>query len=186
MAVGMGQSAAQNPNASVGGQGGLGLNHWDPIGNWITSKGGDPYNLYGHKDNPGALFFPSSDPNSLNGGAGMGMPAPSGNIHPFLYDPSSFVKRPMGGGFYNDMAAGLAGPMYDTRLMKRPVPMGGQHGPAPGDIESTPGMYGGLEPGFDRNDIHARIAGAKGAKGGSTQPYMPMMKKLPNNDRGRT
>lgn len=66
---GAGRSAAANPNASVGGSGGLGLNNIDPIGNWITSKGGDPLNLYGHKDNPGALLFPGQ-------AAGSGPPPP--------------------------------------------------------------------------------------------------------------
>jgi len=110
MAVGMGQQAAQNPNASIGGQGGLGLDKIDPIGKWIVGKGGDPYNLYGEKDNPGALFFPSStgtgnlNTTLPNLGASTLMPRLPGG---------SFQAPQLTGGKFNQMAQSGAGPLFN-------------------------------------------------------------------------
>lgn len=76
-----GKGAAANPNLSMGGSGGLGLNNIDPVGNWITSIGGDPLNLYGNKNNPGALFFPGPSGSSANAGSGgpVQLPMTGGN-----------------------------------------------------------------------------------------------------------
>lgn len=110
MAVGMGQSAAQNPNQSIGGQGGLGLDKIDPIGKFIVGKVGDPYNLYGEKNNPNALFFPGSSaagsgPTTLpNLGAASMMPhAPGG----------SFMPVNTSGGQFNAMANQSAGGLFN-------------------------------------------------------------------------
>lgn len=52
------------------------------------------------------------------------LPLLPGNYMPFLYSPSSFAARPMGGGYYNNMAARMAGPLYVPRLLSyAPPPM---------------------------------------------------------------
>lgn len=57
-----GRGAAQNPNMGFGGSGEHSLlSSLDPLGNFITGIGGDPLNLYGNKNNPGALLFPGQD-----------------------------------------------------------------------------------------------------------------------------
>lgn len=129
MAVGMGQQGAQNPNASLGGQGGLGLDKIDPLGKFIVGKGGDPYNLYGEKDNPNALFFPSGG--GANGNSAL--PAPSGSINPMFYDPRSFGKRPpLAPGKFNAMASALAGPQYQPQLAGGKGGSAPTQGPSPG------------------------------------------------------
>lgn len=80
MLVALGQGAAKNPNANVGGSWLHDtLNKYDPIGRTIVDYGGDPLNLYGEKNNPGGLIFPSS-PTPTQGGTygGMGAGMPTG------------------------------------------------------------------------------------------------------------
>jgi len=58
--AGVGQQDAKNPGASIGSDWEHNmLARFDPIGKWGVGIGGDPWNLYGEKDNPNALFFPS-------------------------------------------------------------------------------------------------------------------------------
>ncbi len=135
MAVGMGQQAAQNPNASIGGQGGFGLDKVDPIGKWIVGKGGDPYNLYGEKDNPGALFFPSSMPGS------GGVPGALPNLGAQSLIPrapgGAFMPPNLNGGRYNDMAALSAGPLFNPSA--GPGGSGGKGG-SQGSVGQVPPM----------------------------------------------
>jgi hypothetical protein len=183
-AIGMGQADAKNPGASLGGSGEHQLlGQLDPLGKFIVGKGGDPLNLYGEKDNPGALFFPSGS------GDGMGLPTtltPNGPVNPMLYDPNSFApRRPSGPGAFNAMAAELAGPAYQPRRM--PVqapssPVGSGAGMGMGGM--TPPMYGGAEPGMP--DIRALLQQYRSdqpqGKGGVG--FSPMMKRLPTRPIG--
>lgn len=120
MAIGMGQQDAQNPGISFGG----GREHslldvLDPLGNQITKMGGDPLNLYGNKNNPNALFFPSQNPNTQNGGAPAVLPTLPGIGVPQTYDPGSFGGYAnLGAGPYNQMASQMAGPAYNPTLMQ--------------------------------------------------------------------
>lgn len=71
-----GKGAAKNPGLSFGGSGEhSALSNLDPLGNFITGFGGDPLNLYGNKNNPNALLFPSSPQTNA-----QGTPSPLFNI----------------------------------------------------------------------------------------------------------
>lgn len=181
-AVNMGQADAKNPGASVGGSGEHPLlGQLDPLGKFIVGKGGDPWNLYGEKDNPNALFFPSSS------GDASGLPTtltPNGPVNPILYNPNSFAPRtPSAPGAFNAMAAQLAGPVYQPQRM----PIGGTVKPGEPSAAMggmTPPMYGGAEPGMP--DIRALLQQYRSeqpqGKGGIA--YAPMMKRLPTRPIG--
>ncbi len=109
--LGLGQQWANNPSLSAPSGVQKAMSSLDPIGNAITKIGGDPLNLYGNKDNPNALLFPTQAATS----AANGLPAPNGPTTPIRYAPDSFVARPMNGGTFNDMAAQLAGPVYSPQ-----------------------------------------------------------------------
>jgi|SRR5579859_4850532 len=116
MAVGMGQQDARNPGINYN-QFASQLSSLDPIGNAITKIGGDPLDLYGNKNNPNALFFPSQDPNAQNGSAPSVLPTLSGAGAPQTYSPSSFGGyAKLGVGPYNQMASQMAGPVYNPTL----------------------------------------------------------------------
>lgn len=119
MAVGIGQQDAQNPNISFGGSTEHSLfSTLDPIGNEITKYGGDPLNLYGNKNNPNALIFPSSNPNAAAGGTPSVLPTLPGIGAPKTYDPNSFGGyASLGSGSYNKLAAQMAGKVYQPTLM---------------------------------------------------------------------
>jgi hypothetical protein len=96
----------------------------------------DPGNIMGKSNSgdiaanfldPGNLFGmnPAADP-TLNGqapnsnAANVTLPRPSGNVHPIMYDPDSFVARqPTAPGQFNAMVAALAGPQYAPRLLQQ-------------------------------------------------------------------
>ena len=106
-----GKGAAQNPNMGFGGSGEHSLlSSLDPIGNWITGIGGDPLNLYGNKNNPGALLFPGQDSTQT----GMGP-----------------VTNPMTGGNPGLMSAyatflrNLGAPPMQQPRQPMPAPVGG-------------------------------------------------------------
>jgi hypothetical protein len=99
----------------------------DPGGWWGINKEG----AMGQPDLSGAAG-PSSLPNL--------------GISPQYYDPNSFVKRPGGGGIYNNMAAQLAGPMYDPRLLPMAKKGTGTQGPVRGPLNA--GGNGGGTVGY--------------------------------------
>ena len=127
MAIGIGQQDAQNPNISFGGSAEHSLfSTLDPIGNEITKYGGDPLNLYGNKNNPNALLFPSSNPNGAAGSTPSVLPTLPGVGAPKIYDPNSFGGyAALGAGPYNKMASQMAGKVYKPTLMN-PVPAAGK------------------------------------------------------------
>jgi hypothetical protein len=105
MGLQLGQQWAQNPNLSYGGSNEHSLfSKLDPIGNAITKIGGDPLNLYGNKDNPNALLFPSGTAGLPNLGASTLMP-----LRPY----GAFQAPQLGGGYFNNMAAQSAGPLFN-------------------------------------------------------------------------
>lgn len=114
--LGVGQQNASNPGVDYGGVSGI-LQKMDPLGNKITEIGGDPLNIYGHKNNPNALLFPS--------GAGTTGSIPS--VLPNLGANTLIPKAPMGrfmpvqggGGAFNNMAAQAAGPLFNPAA--RPI-----------------------------------------------------------------
>jgi hypothetical protein len=127
--LGLGQQWASNPNLNAPAWVQNGLSHLDPLGNAITKIGGDPLNLYGNKNNPNALLFPSG---GANGGAG-GVPGtlPSFNIPPSM-PGGSFMKPNLGGGLFNAMAANGAGPLFVPSAPQRfPVPAANPGGTIP-------------------------------------------------------
>lgn len=96
-----GKAAAQNPNIGFGGSGEHStLSTLDPIGNWITGIGGDPLNLYGNKNNPGALLFPG--PNGTQTGMGPVTGPQTGPNAGLMSAYSNFLRNlgapPMQGG----------------------------------------------------------------------------------------
>lgn len=104
-----GRGAAKNPNLSapswvgnlLGGSGSF--PGADPLGNLITGIGGDPLNLYGNKDNPNALLFPSRSP-MPGGSASGGLPfsiGAQGGYKPQLPTGFSPPRAPMGGKSLN-------------------------------------------------------------------------------------
>ncbi len=105
--MGAGQQNANNPGVDYGGLSGF-LSKMDPIGNKITEIGGDPLNIYGHKNNPNALLFPGGQNPNANG-------VPS--VLPNLGTSSMMPQMPMGsfqqfnggGGPFNQMAANSMG-----------------------------------------------------------------------------
>lgn len=176
MAIGVGQQNAQNPNVGsnfsnpnggmasyAGGKGGSGslgsdFGKVDPLGNAITSIGGDPLNLYGNKNNPNALIFPSGN-GSASGGLPSTLPTLANVGNPKIYDPGSFNGYAyLGGGPFNQMASQLAGPQY------APTPQGAQPGSGKGLPPALAGSGGGTGKG-----------GSIGAGGGAA--YAPLMTK---------
>lgn len=105
MGLSLGQQWAQNPNLSYGGSNEHSLfGKLDPLGNAITKIGGDPLNLYGNKYNPNALLFPSGI---------AGLPDLSGiQLRPY----GAFQAPKLGGGYFNDMAARGAGPLFNPGI----------------------------------------------------------------------
>jgi len=127
MAIEIGQQDAKNPNISYGGSAEHSLfSSLDPLGNQITKLGGDPLNLYGNKNNPNALIFPSSNPNANGNGVPATLPTLPNVGAPQIYKPNSFGGyASLGAGPYNAMASRMAGPQY------RPQLMGGGMAPIP-------------------------------------------------------
>lgn len=115
--LGLGQQWANNPGLSAPSGVQKVMSTLDPVGNAVTKIGGDPLNIYGNKDNPNALLFPTQAATST----ANGLPAPSGPTMPIRYAADSFVSRPMNGGIFNDMAARLAGPVYSPQRVAAPV-----------------------------------------------------------------
>ena len=135
--MGLGQQWSQNPNLGsqfstphnnlsglsghlFGGSGSVGsiVGNADPVGNLITQVGGDPLNIYGNKNNPNALLFPSSNGSSSTSGVPSVLPTLPNVGAPTLYNPSSFGGLAnFGSGKYNQMAAQMAGPQYQPMLM---------------------------------------------------------------------
>ncbi|HEY3645496.1 MAG TPA: hypothetical protein VGM16_09170 [Gammaproteobacteria bacterium] len=108
MGLSLGQQWAQNPNLSYGGNNEHALfGKLDPIGNAITKVGGDPLNLYGNKDNPNALLFPSGMLGLPNLGADTLIP-----LQPY----GAFQAPKLGGGYFNNMAATGAGPLFNPGI----------------------------------------------------------------------
>lgn len=121
MLMAAGKGAAQNPNMGFGGSGEHSLlSSLDPIGNWITGIGGDPLNLYGNKNNPGALLFPGQSPTqtgvgqvtSPGAGPNAGLMSAYSNFlrnlgAPPMQQPRPQAPMPMrgGGGFYGGSGA---------------------------------------------------------------------------------
>lgn len=133
MAASLGQQDAQNPNIGAafsephggvlsyaGGKGGSGslgsdLGKLDPLGNGITQLGGDPLDLYGNKNNPNALFFPSGS--GAHGSVPSVLPTLAGIGAPQRYSPASFGGYAnLGAGPFNAMAAQMAGPVYQPQI----------------------------------------------------------------------
>lgn len=128
-AVGVGQQGANNPGANVGSSWSQNfLDKFDPIGKFGTGLLGDPWNVYGQKNNPNALIFPSST--NANGLGNI----PS--VLPNLGDASMIPKMPggafmplgqtnpiggNGGGPFNDMAAFSAGNMFNPAASPKGV-----------------------------------------------------------------
>lgn len=124
--LGLGQQNANNPGVDYGGLSGI-LSKMDPLGNKITQLGGDPLNLYGHKNNPNALLFPGGQnplgnvPSVLpNLGAQSMMPQmPQGGFMPLGQ------TNPMGGqtpGNFNQMSAQSAGQLFSPIANKGGMP----------------------------------------------------------------
>ena len=136
--LGVGQQNASNPGVDYGGVSGI-LQKMDPLGNKITEIGGDPLNIYGHKNNPNALLFPSGTgttgaiPSVLpNLGANTLIPhAPQGRFMPV---------NTAGGGF-NAMANQGAGPLFNPAAMPAAPAM--VRKPPPGHTASQP-----IDPGM--------------------------------------
>lgn len=132
----LGQQWTQNPNLSFGGSKEHSLfSTLDPIGNAVTKIGGDPLNLYGNKNNPNALLFPSTN----NSGSTSGVPAVLPTLPnvggPKFYDPNSFGPDAyLGSGKFNAMASQMAGPQY------RPMPMTGAPQQKPGQASGAGGV----------------------------------------------
>jgi hypothetical protein len=109
--INLGQGAAQNPGASLGGSGEHSLlAQLDPVGKWIVGRGGDPWNLYGEKSNPTALFFPSG-----NGAPAIPTMLPNlgaASLNPKIYNPGAFAPPALSGGLFNRMTQQMAGPVY--------------------------------------------------------------------------
>lgn len=144
MAVSMGQQDAQNPGINYN-QFASQLSSLDPVGNEITKIGGDPLNLYGNKNNPNALFFPSRNPNTQNGGVPSVLPTLPGVGGPQTYNPGSFGGyAKLGAGPYDQMASQMAGPMYNPQLASSAAPSKGLTAtPAAGKGVAAPATLGG-------------------------------------------
>ena len=87
-----GRGAAQNPNMGFGGSSEHSLlSNLDPIGNFITGIGGDPLNLYGNKNNPGALLFPGQNPTQT--GVGQVTPPMTGGNSGLMSAYANFLRN---------------------------------------------------------------------------------------------
>lgn len=149
--INLGQSAAQNPGANLGGSGEHSLlAQLDPLGKWIVGKGGDPWNLYGEKDNPDALFFPSG-----NGTPAIPTMLPNlgaASLIPKTYSPNAFAPPALSGGSFNRMTQQMAGPVYSGgryipgvspfMAPARPPLGGGKGAPSPGGVGGKGGLPG--------------------------------------------
>jgi hypothetical protein len=161
--IGMGQRDAQNPGINFGNielPGNIGLSsylsHADPLGNEITKLGGDPLNLYGNKNNPNALLFPSSNPNAGGAGVPSVLPTLPGVGAPKTYSPNSFGSYAnLGSGPFNQMASQMAGPMYSPQLMPM-TPVSNSNGRA---VPSVPAMGKGGAGGFAAAPVTLRLGG---------------------------
>jgi len=83
----------------------------DPIGNYITSKGGDPLNIYGNKNNPNAFLFPGNAPGGSGGSGGAsGFSPMQSGMSPQQMAMLAQMQGPQGqnalnGGFNNYLSA---------------------------------------------------------------------------------
>lgn len=148
LGIGAGRSNSANPNGfSAPSWIGSDLSKLDPIGNWITSVGGDPLNLYGNKNNPNALFFPG--PNSQQTGQGTPVPIGSG----FSPDQLSQLSQSYN-TFLSNLGAGNT-PMLPT----------GKAQGTPASGQTTP--MGGTGPGNRLPDLNTlkAIASSQGRGG---------------------
>jgi hypothetical protein len=134
MGLGLGQQWASNPNLSYGGSAEHSLfSTLDPIGNAITKVGGDPLNLYGNKNNPSALLFPSPNASANGSAVPAVLPTLPGLADPMFRGGSFGGYANLGPGSFNAMAAQDAGPVYRSGGVSFPSAVSGQKpGPAYG------------------------------------------------------
>lgn len=128
--LGFGQQNASNPGVDYGGMSGL-LQKLDPLGNKITEIGGDPLNIYGHKNNPNALLFPGGQNPNANG-----VPSILPNLGPQSMIPQmpqgAFQRFNPGIGPYNQMAAqSMGGQMFNPGIRQAPMNAKGAIGAQP-------------------------------------------------------
>src|SRR5690348_14105739 len=107
----LGQQWEQNPNLQAPEAIRSTSKYGDPLGIFdaVTRVGGDPLNIYGHKNNPNALLFPSGAPNGVPGV----LPNLGENTLLPLQPYGAFQVPKMGGGYFNGMAARAAGPLFN-------------------------------------------------------------------------
>lgn len=154
------------------------LGNMDPIGNAITSWGGDPLNFYGNGNNPNAALFPSGSAASPLPGT---LPQPNvkpgaGGINPYSWG----APAPAGAGPFNAMAGMLAGPVFTGGLQVPGVSPGmqGQALPSPGWTPPGSGKGGAAAPGGGAQapgglNLQALRARLGLDQGGFSLPYRP-------------
>lgn len=154
--LGLGQQNANNPNVganfsnplglgSIGGSlfGGSGsagsiMSNLDPLGNFITGLGGDPSNLYGNKNNPNAVLFPS---NSASSNQPTTMPNLGANTLNPTMPSGTWGMNPYGSGMFNAMANQSAGQLFTPNGIQQNNPANPMASGSPmnsGPINSNP------------------------------------------------
>lgn len=154
-AIAGGQGIAQNPGLDYGGMSSY-LQKLDPIGNKITEIGGDPLNLYGHKNNPNALIFPGST-NQNGANSTNGVPSVLPNLGASSLIPQApqgaFQKFSGGPGIYNQMAAqSMGGQMFNPGAQS-PIMRAGK-----GAVGGTPMSNQGTHPLFSLGALNVGSA----------------------------
>lgn len=138
MGMGAGKGMAQNPNAPQAPAWLQDISQVDLPGRLITSIGGDPINLYGNKDNPGALLFPGQNSTQtgmgpmtgpMTGGDAGLMAAYSNFLRNLGAPPMQGLSAPVPGG---PPMQGGGGMDYGGMGAGRPMVSGGAGGGYPG------------------------------------------------------
>lgn len=184
-AYALGTQWAQNPNINAGSSWDHStLSNMDPLGNAITQIGGDPLNLYGNKNNPNALLFPSSNPNANTGSA----------VFPNL-GAASMVPQTPGGAFqqihngagqFNAMAAqGAGGRTFNPAAQMPPANPSAPNPQAAGGLGglmSSPQAQQGMQGGMMSTP---QGGSPKPSQGASTMPYSGMSSMMVRNNQDK-